>query len=172
MDVMEAVKNRRSIRKYTSQQVEDEKLKRVLEAARLAPSACNMQPWKFIVVTNEETRSLLVQATDEQWFVREAPVILVACGSNLSSVMLNGFHRYIIDVSIAFSYITLEAQELGLGTCWLGGFKEPRVREILGIPDDMRVVAMTPLGYPGEFPKQRDRKSLKEIVCFEKYNFT
>jgi len=168
-DVFDAVQGRRSIRRYSSKPVEEEKLNRILETARLSPSAGNGQAWKFIVVRDENTRKKLAEAAGEQQFVAEAPVVIAACGTDPSKVMMCGQPRYTVDVSIAVAYMILEAHELGLGTCWLGHFDENAVKRILGIPDGVRVVAMTPLGYPAEFPSQRPRKQLKDIVAYEKY---
>lgn len=169
MDVFSTVKGRKSIRAYSSRDIEDEKLKLVLEAGRLAPSANNRQEWKFIVVKNPETRKRLVEAAGGQSFLGEAPVVLVACGTEASKVMSCGQYAYTIDVSIALSFMILEAWEQGLGTCWLGHFNEEKVKEILNIPREVRVVAMTPLGYPAENPAARSRKSLSEIISYERY---
>jgi len=169
MDVLSAIQGRRSIRQYSSQPIEDIKLNKVLEAARLSPSASNRQSWKFVIVKDNETRANLAEAAGGQLFVGQAPVILVACGTDPDSIMMCGQHRYTVDLSIATAYMILEAYEQGLGTCWLGSFDEKRVKEILGIPEGIRVVAMTPLGYPTDSPAERPRKNLDEIVCYERY---
>ncbi len=169
MDVLSAIQGRRSIRKYSNKPVEEEKLLKVLEAARLSPSARNVQEWKFIVVKDPETRQRLTEAI-AQPFVGEAPIILVCCGIETSGLMKCGQPRYTIDVSIATAYMILEAYELGLGTCWLGSFDENKVKNVLDIPqEDVRVVAITPLGYPSESPSQRPRKELEEIISYDKY---
>jgi len=169
MDVLSAIQGRRSIRQYSSQPIEDIKLNKVLEAARLSPSANNRQSCKFVIVKDNETRANLAEAAGGQLFVGQAPVILVACGTDPDSIMMCGQHRYTVDLSIATAYMILEAYEQGLGTCWLGSFDEKRVKEILGIPEGIRVVAMTPLGYPTDSPAERPRKNLDEIVCYERY---
>lgn len=169
MDVLSAIEGRRSIRKYKDTPVEEEKLLRVLEAARLSPSAKNQQNWKFIVVKDEEIRKRLVDEAIQQQFVAEAPIILVCCGTETESVMRCGQPRYTVDLSIATSYMILEAYEQGLGTCWLGSFDEAKVKEILGIPEKVRVVAITPLGYPAESPSPRPRKDLKDILSYDRY---
>ncbi|HLR35275.1 MAG TPA: nitroreductase family protein [Tissierellales bacterium] len=168
MDVLSAMQGRRSIRKYSNQPVEEEKLLKVLEAARLSPSAKNEQNWRFIVVKDSETRKKLTEAIDQP-FVGEAPIILVGCGTEPESVMRGGQPRYTVDLSIATSYMILEAYEQGLGTCWLGSYDENGVKEVLDIPKEVRVVAITPLGYPDEAPSQRPRKELKEIISYDKY---
>ena len=169
MDVLNAIQERRSMRKYTSQTIEDAKLNKVLEAARLSPSARNRQSWKFIVVKDSETRTRLAEAFGKQTFISQAPVIIVACGTDAEGIMACGQPRHTVDLSIATSYMILEAREQGLGTCWIGHFDEKSVKEILGIPKEVRVVALTPLGYPDESPAARPRKSLDDIVCYEKY---
>ncbi len=169
MDVFEAVTQRKSIRKYKDKEIEKEKLIKVLESARIAPSASNRQEWKFIVVKDENTRSRLVSAAHYQKFVGQAPVTIVACSTESERIMPCGQHAYTVDLSIAVSFMMLEATELGLGTCWLGAFDEEAVKEILGIPSDIRVPAMFTLGYADENPVARPRKALKDIVCHEKY---
>ncbi|MGZ7096057.1 MAG: nitroreductase family protein, partial [Methanobacterium sp.] len=119
MDVFEAISKRRSIRKYKNTSVEDEKIEMILEAARIAPSAANRQEWKFIVVKNKETREKLVEAANGQKFVEEAPVTIVACSTESERVMPCGQYAYTVDLSIAVSFMILEATEQGLGTCWL-----------------------------------------------------
>lgn len=164
MDVMTAIKSRRSIRAYKSTEVEEEKLNLVLEAARLSPSARNLQNWKFIVVRDKKLRERLVEAAAGQKFVGEAPLTLIACATALERIMTCGQPANTIDLSIALSFMMLEAAELGLGTCWLGSFYEDKVKEVLNLPEGYRVVAMTPLGYPDENPSPRPRKSIEEIV--------
>lgn len=168
MDVLTAIKGRRSIRKYSDRPVEEDVLGKVLEAGRLSPSANNKQSWKFIVVREKNKIARLAEAT-EQPFVGKAPVILVSCGTEPVSVMMCGQNRYTVDLSIATAYMILEAYEQGLGTCWLGRFDEKKVKEILEIPNEVRVVAVTPLGYPAETPQPRPRKDFESVVCYEKY---
>ena len=158
MNVLSAIKGRRSIRKYIDKPVEDEKLLRILEAARFSPSAKNQQNWKFIIVKDSKTRARLTEAIGQP-FVGEAPIILVCCGTEPESVMRGGQPRYTVDLSIATAYMILEAHTQGLGTCWLGSFNESMVKDVLNIPKNVRVVAITPLGYPAEYPDQKPRKS-------------
>jgi nitroreductase len=169
MDVFTAINRRRSVRAYKTAEVEDEKLKKVLEAARLSPSASNRQDWKFIVVRDPETRKKLVRAAFGQSFIGEAPVVIAACGTEPEAVMACGQPTYTVDVSIACALMILQACELGLGTCWIGAFKEDEVKKILKIPEPIRVVALISLGYPDEDPSQRSRKDSDEIVCLEKF---
>jgi nitroreductase len=169
MDVFTAISQRRSVRAYKDTDIEEDKLKKVLEAARLSPSSSNRQEWKFIVIKNKETKKKLANAALGQSFIGEAPVVIIACGTDTKSIMLCGQPAHTVDVSIACAFMILQAYELGLGTCWIGAFKEEEVKKILKIPEDVRVVAMTPLGYPNQPSSQRFRKSLDQIVCFEKF---
>jgi Nitroreductase len=169
MDIFDAIKSRRSIRAYMNREVEEEKLKKVLDAARLAPSAVNRQEWKFIAVRDKETRKKLGVAAGGQKFVGTAPVVIVACATESGRVMACGQSAYTVDLSIATAYMTLEAYEQGLGTCWIGSFFEDQIKDILNIPGNVRIVAVTPLGYPAERPEPRPRKSFDEVVCWEKY---
>ena len=170
MDVKEAIIRRRSIRTFVRRQVEDEKLQRVLEAARLAPSARNMQEWKLIVVKDKGTRERLMKAAGNQTFVAQAPVVIAACGVLADYTMRCGQLSYPVDVAIAVDHMTLQAHAEGLGCCWVCAFSEPEVKEILGIPENVRVVALLTLGYPAEHPPARARKELAELVCREKFS--
>jgi nitroreductase len=168
MTVQEAILSRRSIRKYSDRPIEPEKLKLVLEAARLAPSATNGQNWLFIVVQDKEKLAELVEAADGQKFVGEAPAAIIACATS-RRVMACGQPTDTIDCSIAMSFILLQAQELGLGTCWLGRFNADRVKKICDIPEEVSVIAMTPLGYPAESPAARPRKAAEEVIRFDSF---
>jgi len=167
MDVFEAIRTRRSIRRYQERPVEEEKLSRVLEAARLSPSATNSQPWKFIVVTDPKVKESLRAAYNRDWFI-SAPVIIVGCAlPDKAWVRWDGEEYWKVDVAIAMQSLVLAAWEQRLGTCWIGAFREEEVKKALGIPEDVRVVAMTPLGYPAEEKGPvTDRKPLKEIVSY------
>ncbi|MCM8765498.1 MAG: nitroreductase family protein [Candidatus Omnitrophica bacterium] len=171
MEVMEAIKKRRSIRSYLDKPVEEEKLKRILEAGRLAPSAKNLQEWRFIIVRDKTTREKIMQAAKGQRFVSEAPVVIVACAVNTDYKMTCGQYAYPIDVAIALAQISLKAVEEGLGTCWIGAFYEDKVKEILAIPNEVRVVELMTLGYPKGIPQPTERKKWEEIVCYEKWKF-
>ncbi len=166
MNLMQAIRTRRSIRNYQDKLVEEEKLLAVLEAGRLAPSAKNMQDWKFIVVRDFATRQRLAEAARDQQFVAQAPVVIAACGTS-DLVMTCGQPAYAVDVAIALDHMTLAAASLDLGTCWIGAFYEDKVKEILGVPQEVRVVALLPLGYPAEQPGPRPRKTLDEVVAWE-----
>ena len=171
MDLMEAVKTRRSVRRYKENPVPESLLKDVLNASRLAPSADNAQPWKFVIVRDEQLKLRVAAACNGQKFIAQAPIIVVACGIPDEAFQTAGGYMssHVIDVSIAVDHLTLAAHALGLGTCWIAWFKEDKVREALGIPEDVRVVALTPLGYPAEAPERSPRKSLEELVVYDRY---
>lgn len=165
MNVFEAIRKRHSVRRYLDKEIEEEKLNAVLEAGRLAPSAKNLQEWRFIIVKSRKVREKLAHAANEQIFVGQAPVIIVACAETDAHVMSCGQLCYPINVAIALDHISLAAVELGLGTCWIGAFNEAKVKEILRIPDEVRVVELMPIGYPAyQDVKEKIRLSLKEIV--------
>ncbi len=169
MEVFEAIQQRYSVRRYRPQPVEAEKLERILEAARLAPSAGNRQEWRFVVVTDEQTRQQLMEAASGQAFVGQAPVVIAACAETDERAMKCGQLSYPIDVAIALEHIALQATEEGLGTCWVGAFDEAAVKQILDIPQAIRVVELMSLGYPADQPKPKQRLALDEIVFHEKW---
>lgn len=170
MGVFEIIRKRRSIRLYEEKPVEQEKLNRVLEACRLAPSADNRQPWRFIVVTNDEVKEKLRASYDEEWFV-SAPVIIIGCAVPKEAwVRMDGQEYWMVDVAIAMQNMILVATELGLGTCWIADFDEEAARKALKLSQSVRIVAMTPLGYPTEEKRPvRNRKSLSEIVHYDSW---
>ncbi|RKY69607.1 MAG: nitroreductase [Candidatus Latescibacterota bacterium] len=169
MDVYQAIRERRSVRRYRPEPVPEEKLKRVLNAMRLAPSGKNAQPWRFIVVRDAAVREKLVDACNGQQFVGEAPVVIVGCGWERKAYpRMGGYWNSLpVDVAIALDHLTLAAAAEGLGTCWIGSFKEAAVKEILGIPDQVQVIALMPLGYPAVEPEAKPRKRLEEVVAFD-----
>jgi nitroreductase len=168
MNVVEAIRTRRSVRSYLDKVVEEEKLNAVLEAGRLAPSASNRQEWRFVVVRDGEVRRKLGEAANEQSFVGEAPVVIAACAVTDGHVMSCGQLCYPIDVAIALDHISLAAVEQGLGTCWIGAFNEVKVKEILGIPEKVRVVELMPLGYPvTQAVEEKNRLPFSKIVKYD-----
>jgi nitroreductase len=169
MNVFQAIKARRSIRSYDDRPIEEEKLLRVLEAGRLAPSAKNRQEWRYLVVKDKELRKKLAVAANNQYFMAEAPVIIVGCATMVNYVLSGGQPAYTIDLSISMDHMTLQAVEEGLGTCWIGSFKEDEVKRILNIPEDIRVVELMPLGYPKFHPEAKSRKKLDEIVFYDRW---
>lgn len=172
LELLEVMKSRRSIRRYKPTPIPDEVLRRILGAARLAPSANNAQPWKFMVVRDEDMKVKLIQACNNKKWIAEAPVVIVACGyPDEADTYMGGYmNSYPVDVAIALEHLVLSATNEGLGSCWVGRFKEEKVKDLLEIPADVRVVALLPLGYPNEEPEQSGRKNLSEIVCYDKFS--
>lgn len=170
--MFEAVQSRRSIRAYDSVPIPEDKLMKILEAARLAPSAGNAQPWHFVVVTNNEKRRKIAEGRRFAGFLAESPVVIVGCGNEKASPKW-----FTVDVAIAMQNMVLTATSEGLGTCWIGDFDEKLVKELLRIPENYRVVALLALGYPREtldvqgkvLHLIRRRKKLKDIVSFEEF---
>lgn len=176
MDVRTAIKTRRSVRNYAARPLPDDVLARLTAALRAAPSACNLQPWHFIFVHDEDLRRALAQASFKQSWMAEAPVIVVACGLPEQAYKHMGGHGNSadIDVAIAVDHLTLAAVAEGLGTCWIGAFDEAQVKRLLGIPAGVKVVALTPLGYPASpglnHPLgERDRKAVAEIISVDQW---
>jgi nitroreductase len=171
MDVYEAITARKSVRAFEERDVPQAVLSRVLEGARLAPSASNRQEWRFVVVRDPATRKRLARAANAQAFVGQAPVVLACCAETDGHVMPCGHLCYPIDVAIAIDHITLCAVAEGLGTCWIGAFDEERVQELLGIPAHIRIVALLPIGYPQDpAPVAKSRLPLETIVKQERWS--
>ncbi|MGA2385212.1 MAG: nitroreductase family protein [Candidatus Bathyarchaeia archaeon] len=177
MEFMNVITSRKSVRDFLGKAVEEEKLMKILEAARLAPSWANKQGCKYVVVKNKSTINEL--ATGFTSWLSEAPVILAACIDPKDSGSHNGMDYYLVDVGISMQQLVLAATDLGLGTCWIGGFDEDKVKKVLEIPSNIRVVALTPIGYPApmsersktvrEFVKAFQRKPLESMVHREKW---
>ena len=148
MNILETIQKRYSVRDYQDNPVEREKLLRVLEAARLAPSAKNLQEWRFVVVTEKGLREAMVEACNQQIFVGTAPVILACCSAYSAYKMRCGQMASPIDVAIAMAHLSLQATAEGLGTCWIGSFFPDKVRKLLNIPEEIEIVQMMTLGYP------------------------
>lgn len=173
MDVFEAIQQRRSVRTYELTPVPKEKLNRILEAAQMAPSASNIQPWHFIVVTDSEKRRKLAEGGTYAKFLVECPVVIVGCGDHKASPKW-----HVVDVTIALEHMVLTATNEGLGTCWIGSFQESQVKELLKIPENFRVIALLALGYPHEsldlqrkiIKTVRRRKELEKIVSYDEYS--
>ena len=175
MEFESVIKSRESIRDYTDKKVEDEKINFVLECARHAPSWTNKQCWQFIVVKDKKIIKNLSKTNIINFWLKNVPVIIVACGNPKQSGFRNGIEYFIVDVSIALEHLVLAATDKGLGTCWIGGFIGKKIKKILEIPENIRVVALTPLGYPAErkrfvgklakiIVQSKKRKSLDKII--------
>lgn len=170
MTVEEAIKTRKSVRSYSKKAVEKEKIQEILDAARLAPSAGNRQEWRFVIVTEEEIRKKLSVAAAGQVFVSMAPCVIACCADTDFHRMRCGQLTYPIDVAIAIDHITLRAVELGLGTCWIGAFYEDRVKEIVNIPENIKVVALLAVGYPEDSRIiSKNRLGIDDIAYYEEW---
>ncbi len=167
MEFLELVKKRYSVRAYENKPVEDEKLQQVLEAARLAPTAANRQPFQLIVVHTAGREEELSRIYSQPWFI-QAPIIICICGiSEPAWVRRDGRSYCDVDVTIAMDHLILAAADLGLGTCWIGAFDPTAAREILGLPNEVEPIIFTPLGYLDDKPKAKTRKSIGELVRYE-----
>ena len=168
MEFSELISQRYSVRGYKSDPVEDEKLLQVLEAARLAPTAANMQPFQLIVVHTEGREEELRRIYDRDWFP-QAPIIIVACGIPSKAWVRHDKANYgVVDVAIVMDHLILAAANLGLGTCWIGAFDEQKVKEILSIPDEIRIIGLMPIGYPyNPSIKDKNRLPFDMIVKYE-----
>lgn len=176
--MIKPVEMRRSIRKYSDKPVEDEKLIELIESARLAPSGSNTQPWHFIIVKSEATRQKLAEASNHQNWMLTAPVFIVCVADIRSRIKPDveislsenspqqELKQIIRDTSIAIEHMVLEADNQGLGTCWVAWFTQEEIRPILGIPSDKYVVCILTVGYANESPKARPRKRLEEILHY------
>jgi nitroreductase len=169
MDFVELIANRYSVRAYKPVPVEEGKLKQLLEAARLAPTACNLQPFKFIVIHTEGKEEDLKRIYRGGWFAK-TPVIICACAIETEGWRRADGRNYTdIDLAIAVDHLVLAAANLGLGTCWVGAFDVKAAREILKIPAGVEPLIFIPLGYPNDQPGAKYRKSIEELVRYEHY---
>ncbi len=179
--MIKEIEMRRSIRKYTDKPVEDKKLNEVLESGRLAPSGNNTQPWRYIVVRSEKMRQNVMVASHNQKWMLTAPVFIV-CVADIRcrikeciDVYLDDnspedeVKRIIRDTSISVGYMLLQANNSGLGACWVAEFTQEEIRPVLNIPSDKYVVGVITIGYPDETPKPRPRKKLEDIVYYERW---
>jgi nitroreductase len=168
VDVIEAIKARRSIRKFQDKPIPEEFLKTIMECAVLAPSAGNRQPWIFVLVKSQDVKEKLVEASGNQVFLAQAPVVIVVCGdAEVAGKRYEDRGRtlyFIQDTAAAVTNILLTATSFGLGTCWVGAFRETSVREALELPPNLRPVAMIPVGYPDQDRGLRNLRPLEDIV--------
>jgi nitroreductase len=171
MEFYDVVQKRLSVRSYKPDPVPEEVLNRILEAGRLAPSAKNYQPWRFIIVKDPAIRQALVPACRGQGSVGQAPVVICACC--VIDQVWKGMGGYwsaeAVDITIALEHMMLAATAEGLGTCWIGAFLEAEVKKVLAIPDGVKPIALTPLGYPARESKPQPRKPLSEITCADQW---
>ena len=173
MDVFEAIKSRRSIRAYTSSKVSDEEVRVLIDAARWAPSAGNIQPWKFVIVRDTKIKRRLSAAALDQTFIEEAPVVIVVCADEARSgggYGSRGVNLYCLqDTAAAIQNMLLAACALGFGACWIGAFHEEEVESILNTPRGVRPVAIVPVGHPAEKPAAPPKRSIGEIIHYESF---
>ncbi len=177
MNVLEAIRTRRSVRSFAAHKpIPAEVTARMREALRLAPSACNIQPWHFIFVADATLRREVAQVSNGQNWMADAPLLVVGCGFPEQAYQrMGGYGNSIdVDVAIALDHLTLAAVAEGLGTCWIGAFDETKVKHLLGIPERVKVVAMTPLGYPSSDDLNRpaapgQRKGEGEVFSMDRF---
>jgi len=168
MDIYEAIEKRYSVRSYQDRQIEQDKLDRVLNAGRMAPSARNAQNWKFIVVRDRDLREAIAKAA-EQPFLAEAPVILAVVSTDPERRMKCGVPSGPVDCAIAIDHMTLSAVAEGLGTCWIGHFDQDACCKLLDVPSTGEIIELLTMGYPVSKPKAKSRKPVSEVVCYEKF---
>ncbi|MEM3526247.1 MAG: nitroreductase family protein [Candidatus Jordarchaeaceae archaeon] len=173
MDVFEAINKRRSTRRYKSENVSDEQVKKLLEAAIMAPSGGNMQPWDFIVVRDEQQKKALARAALGQMFIATAPVVIVVCANKPRTARRygdRGVTLYSIqDTAAATENILLAATAMGLAGCWVGAFDDDAVSKVLGLPNYVRPVVILPIGVPDEFPRMPPRIPLNDVTHYDKW---
>ncbi len=169
MQFHELITARYSVRSYKTEPVEENKLQMVLEAARMAPTAGNRQPFQLVVVHTDGRKADLRRIYHREWFV-EAPLVICACGiPSQAGIRRNGKSYMDIDVAIAMDHLILAAADLGLGTCWIGAFDPVAAREVLSLPEGIEPIAFTPLGYPADRLGPKRRKPLEELVRYERW---
>ena len=179
MDVLEIIKRRASCRGYQAEAIPDDVLERCLEAARWAPSACNQQPWRFIAVKDRELRERIcgecfLPGVPMPW-AKQAPVIIVLCSkksmvTHFLAPLLSGINYHLLDLGIAGEHLVLEAQEQGLGSCWIGWIRPKKIKKLLGLPFDMTPVSLITLGYPLEPGQAGKRLGLDEIARVDRWD--
>jgi len=172
VEFSELIKKRYSVRAYKPDQVEDEVLNQVLEAARLAPTAANRQPFQLVVIPTAGREAELKRIYPSGWFT-QAPLVICACGIPAKGWTSRDSKNYTdVDVAIVMDHLILAAANLGLGTCWIGAFDPAAAREVLGLPDGVEPIAFTPLGYPADQPRPKKRKALSDLVRYERWEVT
>lgn len=169
MEFTNVIQNRRSIRKFTDELISDEILKRILEAGRLAPTWANLQGTRYIVVKNPEKVKAIAEATGQKWALGVPMFIVATISPQHSGKNKNGLEYYMLDLGICFEHIILAITNEGLGGCWMGYFDEQAIKTILSVPNEERVIALTPLGFPNYSLREQIRIPLKEIAFREKF---
>ena len=173
MEVLRAIKERRSVRKFKRKQVNHELVITILDMARWAPSAGNLQPWEFIIVEDKSVQESLVSAALNQDYITDAPVMVVVCADTERSALrfgMRGKHLYsLAETAASVQNMLIAAHALGLGTCWVGAFHEDAVRNILGLPESVVPIGIIPIGWPDEQPKAPPRVDLSHMVHHDRY---
>jgi len=173
VDIFDIFKLRRSIRSFTSEDVSEEQIEKIIDAARWAPSAGNIQPWEFVIIRRPEIKRKIAKAALNQIFIEEAPAVIVVCADEVRSGRVygsRGVNLYCIqDTAAAIENMLLAICALGLGACWVGAFNEDDVRRTLNIPRGLRPVAIIPIGHPAEKPTPPRKRALKEIIHYESF---
>ncbi len=170
MEFFDVILKRRSVRAYQQIEIPEDVFFRILESARLAPSASNLQPWKFIIIKDEEHKKEVARICKERMWIAGASVIIAGVATNPDYRMGSGQSACQIDISTAFAQMTLTAVSEGLGTCWIGSFYMEEAKKYLGIPDKYPLVGFLTIGYPAETPGPKERKKLEEITCRERWS--
>ncbi len=169
MDLYEAIAKRFSCRSFKDMVIEPDKLERVLDAGRRAPSGHNSQPWKFVVVTDPTRRADLAVGANNQAFVGEAPAVIAVVGLDENYVMPCDVPGDPVNCAIAIDHMTLAAAAEGLATCWIGAFDQDKCRKILGVPPPAKIIELLPIGYPAVAAGAKSRKGLADVVCYEQF---
>ena len=169
MEISRLIRQRYSVRAYKPDPVEDDKLQKVLGAARLAPTAANRQPFQLIVIHTQGRQKELQRVYNRDWFV-QAPLVICAVGLHDKAWVRYDQTRYTaVDVAIAMDHLILAATDLGMGTCWIAAFNPVTAREILELPKNTEPMIFTPLGYPADEPKEKERKPLSDLIRYERW---
>jgi nitroreductase len=171
MDIVEAIKARRDVSKFKPEPVPEQVVQLIFNAVRLAPSVNNMQPWRFVLVTDEELKVKVAAAANHQKWIAEAPIVVVALALlDQSDSLIGGYmSSYPVDVAFAIDHLLLVAASQGLGTCYVSYFDEEKVRELLSAPSDAKVVGIIPMGYPAEVPDPPGSKNFSEILSYNRF---
>lgn len=171
MNVEEAIAQRHSVRSYENKQVSRSKIEELLNSARMAPSARNKQDWRFVVIDDKGQKEQISKIANQQGFVKQASAVIVGMTADPEYRMPCGVPAGFVDVAIAMDHLSLRATEEGLGTCWIGAYDPEETKELLGIPEEYRVVCMMTLGYPKDPSRQisKNRKSVNEIISYNHF---
>jgi nitroreductase len=169
LSVSETVRNRGTIRRYLDQPISQENLIKIMESARLSQSAANRQPWQFIIVTDASMKKNLSKASRNQESISTAAAVIVCLANPSEAAKVGPFEGFLVDGSIAIENMALTSWELGIGSCWIGAYDEKTIKELMEIPEPIRVISLLTLGYPHEKPKVKNRKILTDILHYERY---